>query len=131
MLFAKEKVFWLDGSITEGGSFADLHTYLIGTKKYQWSREWETEPLHEGLLVDAESLVSKLTAQFLLGQPLDWLIKLIHYITAVQNSLDLRYRPLKSLVIWIRFYCFENQVSFSRFSCCPNYTKDNFICSFI
>lgn len=52
-------------------------------------------------------------------------------VTAVQNSLDLRYRPLKSLVIWIRFYCFENQVSFSRFSCCPNYTKDNFICSFI
>ena len=98
MLFAKEKLFWLDGSITESGSFADLHTYLVGTKKYQWSREWETEPLHEGLLVDAESLVPKLTAQFLLGQSLDWLIKLINYIIKPQSSSELKRTPFIRLV---------------------------------
>lgn len=93
MLFAKDKLFWLDGLITESGAFADLHTYLIGKKKSQWSKEWETEPLYGGLLVDAESLAPKLTAQFLLQQPIDWLIKLILYIIKPQSSSVLQQTP--------------------------------------
>ena len=43
-LFGKEKLVWLDASITESGATADLHAYLVGRKKSggqrsgNWSR---------------------------------------------------------------------------------------------
>lgn len=65
VLFDKEKLAWLDASITESGTFADLHDYL-------------TE-LIDDVQVIPVTLASKLTADFLSTQSLDWLIKFILY----------------------------------------------------
>ena len=85
-LFGKEKLSWLDASITESGSMADLHTYLVGRKK-QWSHDWEIEPLWDGLQVDADTLSPKLTADFLGKQPLLWLVKFILYTAQGASAL--------------------------------------------
>lgn len=87
MLFGKEKLSWLDSSITETGTFADVYTYLVGRKK-QWRPIWEIEPLLDGLQVDGDTLSPKLTASFLGRQPLAWLIKFIQY--AAQGSSALK-----------------------------------------
>lgn len=94
-LFGKENLFWLDVSITEGGAMANLHTYLVGRKK-QWSSVWEIEPLLNGLQVDADTLASKLTADFLGRQPLTWLVKFIQY--AAQGASALKRTPFIRLV---------------------------------
>lgn len=98
MLFGKNELSWLDASITDTGPFADLHTYMVGQKKYQGGREWEIEPLCDGLLVDAESLVPKLTADFFGQQPIAWLIKFIQYIMKPQSSSELKRTPFIRLV---------------------------------
>lgn len=95
-LFGKEKLSWLDASITESPPMADLHTYLVGRKKYQHSKDWEIEPLRDGLLVDAVTLVPKLTADFLGRQSLPWLIKFIQY--AAQGASVLKQIPFVRLV---------------------------------
>ena len=38
-LFNKEKLTWLDASITESGTMADLYIYLVGRKKKRWSKD--------------------------------------------------------------------------------------------
>ena len=96
LLFGKEKLFWLDALITESGAMADLHTYLVGRKKYQGSKDWEIEPLWDGLQVDADTLAPKLTADFLLRQPLPWLVKFIQY--AAQGASALKRTPFIRLV---------------------------------
>lgn len=87
LLFGKENLSWLDVSITESGGMADLHTYLVGRKK-QWGQGWEIEPLWDGLLVDADTLALKLTADFLGKQPLPWLVEFIQY--AAKGALALK-----------------------------------------
>jgi hypothetical protein len=89
-LFGKENLSWLDASITESGPMADLHTYLVGRKKNQWSQDWDIEPLWDGLLVDADTLAPKLTADFLGRQPLPWLVKFIQYVMQPQSSSALK-----------------------------------------
>jgi len=90
-LFGKEKLFWLDVSITESGAMADLNTYLVGRKKYQWAKDWDIEPLLNGLQVDGDILAPKLTADFFGRQPLTWLVKFIQY--AAQGALALKRTP--------------------------------------
>jgi hypothetical protein len=96
MLFGKEKMSWLDASITESVPLSDLHTYLVGRKKYQWAKEWEIEPLLDGLQVDGDTLSEKLAAEFLQKQPLPWLVKFIQYAT--QGALSLKRTPFIRLV---------------------------------
>jgi hypothetical protein len=95
LLFGKEKLFWLDVSITESGAMADFHTYLVGRKK-QSSQVWEIESLSDGLQVDADTLAPKLTADFLGRQPLPWLVKFIQY--AAQGASALKRTPFIRLV---------------------------------
>jgi hypothetical protein len=97
-LFNKEKLIWLDASITESGALADLHTYLVGHKKYSWSEDWEIEPLWGGLLVDADTLAPKLTADFLDKQPLPWLVKFIQHVMRPQSSSAFKRTPFIRLV---------------------------------
>jgi len=75
-LFDKEGLKWLDASLTDSGATADLHTYLVGRQKQQ---VWEVVPLFEGMQINADTLVPKLTADFLSKQPMDWLIRFIRY----------------------------------------------------
>ena len=89
-LFGKERLVWLDASITESGETADLHTYLIGRKK-QYSQVWEVAPIVEGMQVDADILAPKLTADFLGKQPIDWVARFIPY--AMQGAQSLRKVP--------------------------------------
>lgn len=89
-LFGKERLTWLDATITESGETADLHTYLAGRKK-QYSQVWEVAPLVEGMQVDADALAPKLTADFLVKQPIDWLTRFIQY--AMQGAQLLRKAP--------------------------------------
>ncbi|MBW2647404.1 MAG: hypothetical protein JRE23_14770, partial [Deltaproteobacteria bacterium] len=96
LLFGKETLSWLDASITESGAMADLHTYLVGRKKYSWSKDWEIEPLCDGLLVDADTLAPKLTADFLGKQPLTWLVKFIQH--TAQGPLALKRTPFIRLI---------------------------------
>lgn len=107
-LFGKEKLFWLDMSITESGDMADLHTYLVG-KKYKAGLDtylvgkkgiqfWKIEPLLEELLVDADILAPKLTADFLGKQPLSWLVKFIQYAAQGSVALALKQTPFIRLV---------------------------------
>jgi hypothetical protein len=96
LLFDKKKLFWLDASITEGGAMANLHTYLVGRKKYQSSENWEIEPLWDGLQVDAVTLAPKLTTDFLFKQSLSWLIKFIQY--AANGASALKRTPFIRLV---------------------------------
>ncbi|MFH1975011.1 MAG: hypothetical protein ABIJ52_05550 [Pseudomonadota bacterium] len=96
LLFGKEKLCWLDVSITESGTLADLHTYLIGRKKYQGSKDWEIEPLWDGLQVDADTLAPKLTAVFLGRQPMPWLVEFIQY--AAQGASAIKRTPFIRLV---------------------------------
>lgn len=78
-LFGKEKLAWLDASITADGATTDLHTYLVGRKK-PYSQVWEVAPLVEGIQVDSDTpLARKLTADFLIKQSMDWLIRFIQY----------------------------------------------------
>ena len=95
MLFGKEKLVWLDSSITETRTFADVHTYLVGRKK-QWSQIWEIEPLLDRLQVDGDTLSPKLTAEFLHKQPLPWLVNFIQY--AAQGASALKRTPFIRLV---------------------------------
>lgn len=90
-LFGKERLVWLDASITESGATADLHTYLVGRKKNSWTKEWELEPLIEGIQVDADTLAPKLTYAFFDKQPINWLIKFIQY--AVDGAQSLKKVP--------------------------------------
>jgi hypothetical protein len=89
-LFGKERLVWLDASINESGETADLHTYLIGRKK-QYQQVWEVTPLVEGLQIDADALAPKLTPDFLVKQPMDWLTRFIQY--AMQGAQSLRKAP--------------------------------------
>ncbi|MBA4418470.1 MAG: hypothetical protein C0392_11275 [Syntrophus sp. (in: bacteria)] len=97
-LFGKENLSWLEASITESGAMAGLHTYLVGRKKYQSSKDWEIEPLWDGLLVDADTLVPKLTAAFLGRQALTWLVKFIQYVMQPKSSSALKQTPFIRLV---------------------------------
>ena len=72
VLFCKEKLAWLDVSIISN-SFTDFHTYLTS--------------LADGIQVTPESLVSKLTADFLSKQSIAWLIKFIQYIEQGANKV--------------------------------------------
>lgn len=84
-LFGKERLAWLDASITESGGTADLHTYLVGRKKNSWTKEWELEPLIEGIQVDADILAPKLTAEFLGNQSMDWLLRFIPFAMGIKD----------------------------------------------
>ena len=95
-LFGKKTLFWLDASITERPAMANLHTYLVGRKKNKWSNDWEIKPLWDGLLVDADTLARKLTADFLGRQPLPWLVKFIQY--AAKGASALKRTPFIRLV---------------------------------
>ena len=68
-----------------------MHTYLVGRKKNPWAKEWELEPLIEGIQVDADTLVPKLSPAFLGKQPVDWLIKFIQY--AIDGAQSLKRVP--------------------------------------
>ncbi|MGZ3798172.1 MAG: hypothetical protein ACXVB1_17500, partial [Pseudobdellovibrionaceae bacterium] len=63
-LFEVEKLFWLDSSITEKGGFEDLYDYLTDLV---------------GSSVTPESLVPKLTAEFMEKQSIFWIIDFIQY----------------------------------------------------
>ncbi len=95
LLLGKENLFWLDASITERGTMADLHTYLVGRKK-QRSQAWEIKPLWDGLQVDTDTLAPKLTADFLGKQDLPWLVKFIQH--AAQGASTLKQTPFIRLV---------------------------------
>jgi len=84
-LFGKQKVSWLDPSITETGSLSAFHAYLVGRKQNRWSSEWEIEPLTEGLEVNAESLAQRLNQEFLATQHISWLIIFIQYVVKNPN----------------------------------------------
>lgn len=94
-LFGKERLAWLDATITENGETADLHTYLVGRKKNSWTKEWELEPLSEGMQVDADTLAPKLTADFIGKQPIDWVARFIQY--AMQGAQSLKKVPFVRL----------------------------------
>lgn len=96
IMFGKDKLYWLDASITEKPATAMLRTYLVGLKKYQWSKDWEIEPLCHGLEVDADSLAPKLTGDFLGKRSMPWLIKFIGY--AVQGTAAIKRTPFIRLV---------------------------------
>ncbi len=87
-LFGEKNLSWLNESIT---TIADLHTYLVGRKKYKWCKDWEIKPLWPELQVEPADLAPKLTASFFSSQPLAWLIKFIRY--AAERGSALRHTP--------------------------------------
>jgi len=95
-LFGKEKLAWLDSSITESGSAANLHTYLIGKKISSWSNEWELEPLKEGIEVTPQDIASKLMPYFFGQQSIEWLIRFVIY--ASNGSQEIKRTPLVRLI---------------------------------
>ena len=90
-IFGSRKLEWLDPSITENGDTADFHLYLVGRKK-QFSQIVEVLPLVDGIQIDAENLVPKLTGDFLGKQPIEWLIRFIKYV--IDGPKPLRKVPL-------------------------------------
>lgn len=89
-LFGKDRLVWLDATITESGETTDLHTYLVGRKK-QHQQVWEVVPLVEGMQVDADTFAPKLNADFLSKQAMDWLIRFIQY--AIDGAQKLKEVP--------------------------------------
>lgn len=77
LIFGKKELFWLDSSITESVATVNFHNYLCDEI--------------EGVEVLPESLEPKLTAQFMRGQSICWLIKFIQY--AMQGSRSLKRVP--------------------------------------
>jgi hypothetical protein len=94
-LFGKEKLNWLDAAITERGETADLHVYLVGRKK-QHPYDTGVEPLVEGLQVEADTLASKLTADFLKKQKMEWLTRFVHYACGIQAMRKVPFIRLES-----------------------------------
>lgn len=84
-LFDRQKISWLNPAITESGPFDAFHAYIIG-KKQKLSREWEIEPLAEGLQIDIEDLVPSLKQGFLAAQDISWIIELINYVKDSRSS---------------------------------------------
>ena len=76
-LFGKERLVWLDATITESGATSDLYAYLVG--------------LVDGMQVTPESLAPKLTDDFLSKQAMDWLIRFIQY--AIDGAQKLKEVP--------------------------------------
>ncbi|MBF0238130.1 MAG: hypothetical protein HQM12_10515 [SAR324 cluster bacterium] len=95
-LYNKEKLSWIDVSITESGPMASFHTFLIGKKKYSYSPEWEIEPLWNDLLIDADILAQKLNNDFFCTQPISWLGKFIEYVS--EKSASLKRTPFLRLI---------------------------------
>lgn len=91
LLFGKDRLVWLDESITESGASADFHTYLVGRKKQLFPQVGEVDPLVERMQVDADTLALKLTAEFLRSQSMDWLIRFIRY--AMQGAQSFKNVP--------------------------------------
>lgn len=85
-IFGSTKLEWLDPSITENGDTADFHLYLVGRKK-PYSPIIEFPPLVDGIQVDADNLVPKLTGYFLGKQPIEWLVRFIKYVIDGPRSL--------------------------------------------
>lgn len=65
VLFGKQQLVWLDSSITSD-KLPYFHEYLLG--------------LIDGIQITSDSLVPKLTAEFLKVQTINWLIKFIEYV---------------------------------------------------
>ncbi len=95
-LFGKEKLNWLDASITESGDTADLHVYLVGRKKQYWQDNTTIEPLVEGIQVEAEILAPKLTTTFLSEQKIEWLKRFIYYAKGIQAMRKVPFVRLQS-----------------------------------
>jgi hypothetical protein len=77
LLFGKERLAWLDASITESGATSDLYAYLVG--------------LVDGMQVTPEALAPKLKADFLSKQAMEWLIQFIQY--AIDGAQKLKEVP--------------------------------------
>lgn len=73
-LFGKQQLVWLDSSITSD-KFPEFHGYLLN--------------LVDGIQVTSESLVPKLTAEFLKVQAINWLVKFIQYVEDGAKALKL------------------------------------------
>ena len=80
ILYNKTELKWLDRSITEKGPFSGFYAFLVGQKQ---GIEWLIEPVAEGVLVEPDALVTRLTAEFLKAQDVSWLINLM---SLLQNS---------------------------------------------
>lgn len=103
-LFGKERLVWLDISITESLETIDFHDYLLSfTKKPSFSERMannkngiESEGEIE-IEITPEKLVPKLTGAFLGKQPMDWLIRFIQY--AIDGAQKLKEVPFIRLVL--------------------------------
>ncbi len=94
-LFAKERLVWLDATITERPETADFHTYLVGRRKNQLSSEWEQEPLVENVEVEPKDIAAKLSADFFQHQDEQWLMKF--YATMDKNYTAFKDTPFVRL----------------------------------
>ncbi len=89
MLFNTPGLKWIDSKLTEN-NYPDLHLYLVG-KKYPYRLRLETEPLLDGIQIDADDIAPKLTEDFFKEQSLKWLIDFILY---TKNSTEkIKQRP--------------------------------------
>lgn len=82
-LFGIEGVRWLSPALT-AIRFPALHQILVGKRRSQpglfQKAEWASEPLATDIEVTPESLVPRLTAEFLRAQSDEWLKRLMRYV---------------------------------------------------
>lgn len=98
-LFAISGVRWLDPALTSV-RYPALHQLLVGKRNSQpgsfQKAAWALQPLAADVEVSAESLASRLTADFLKKQSDEWLIRFMRYI-AKSGSYLFRRVPIVRL----------------------------------
>lgn len=82
-LFGIEGIRWLNPALTSA-RYPALYQLLVGRRRpqsgYFQKAEWASEPLAVDVEVSAESMASRLTADFLKAQSDEWLMRFMSYV---------------------------------------------------
>lgn len=82
-LFGVQGIRWLNPTLTSA-RYPALYQLLVGKRRaqpgYFQKAEWALEPLAVDMEVSTESMASRLTADFLMAQSDEWLIRLMRYV---------------------------------------------------
>lgn len=93
-LFGTEPRCWIDTAVTETKT-REFYRYLVGKKQNSWDREWQIEPLRDGIRIEATAIARKLNTDLFLNQDESWLIAFYKYIAT--NYEPFKWTPLLRL----------------------------------
>jgi hypothetical protein len=87
-------VAWLVSGISADRTYI-LHRYLVGFRPPRWSTESEVPPLIQGMELDPDAVVRRITPSFLDRRPAEWMISLYRWLAGQAALLkSLREKPV-------------------------------------